>query len=98
MSLTTHRQLVEDAFRALEPRALVTLDARGSRWVVSLPLGTGQRITVSYPAAPVECLEHAHQFYPRRILRALVMPWARRAKALHARACAHRTELAFLDA
>lgn len=97
MSFHAHRQLVEDTFRALEPRAVVSLDLPGRRWVVALPMGQGQRIVVSYPAAPVVSLEHAHQFYPRRILRALVMPWAVRAKVLHDRACAHRTELAFIE-
>ncbi len=96
MDYLCHRQLIEGAIRAMEPRAVVSLDMRGMRWVISLPLGNGQSVTCSFPAAPVAELEHAHLFYPRRVLHRMIRPWAVRGLELHHRACAHRAELALL--
>jgi hypothetical protein len=86
--------MIETALRQTEPRAIVSLDMPGRRWVVAIPLGDGRRITGSFPALPVAELEHAVGFYPRRVLGQMVRPWALRAIALHKQACAMREELA----
>jgi len=96
VSYLAHRQLIEQTLQTKEPRAVVSLNLRDRRWVIVIPIGNGQRITMSFPAHPVDSLELASQFYPRRVLARMVRPWALRAIELGRRACDLRAELAHL--